>query len=239
MAIWAAIHRKPKRIVLGDSLEPLTELWKNILQAPGETASRYKGIWLGQQRDETSYFNRIRERFNAGRDPVDLLYLLCRCVKNAVRFNAQGHFTQSVDKRRLGMHPDKMRAAMFGAAETLGGRTIIRHGDWLQTVCDAGPIDFIYMDPPYFGTSAGRDHRYAASMSMEHLVAGLRSLRTRNLRYALSYDGACGEKQYGPSLPNDLMLQRFSLDAGRSSQATLNGVDARTTESLYLSSGGM
>ena len=40
---------------------------------------------------------------------------------------------------------------------------------------------------------------------------------------------------YGPALPVELGAQRLELHAGRSSQATLNGRDERTVESLYVS----
>ena len=93
------------------------------------------------------------------------------------------------------------------------------------------------MDPPYLGTSAGRDRRYAEWMTSERLIDGLRSLRTRNLRFVLSYDGTCGDKTYGPPLPEDLQMPRLFLHAGRSSQATLNGGADETIESLYLSPG--
>lgn len=237
MALWVAQHRKPRRIVLGDSLAPITQLWTAILADPRGTAARYADIWAGQEPGDPAYFNRVRERFNESRDPVDLLYLLCRCVKNAVRFNARGNFTQSVDKRRLGMRPGKMCAAIAGASELLKDRTEIRAGDWLETLADAGPDDFSYMDPPYLGTSTGRDKRYAEWMSQERLVAGLRSLNSRGVRFALSYDGMCGDKVYGPPLPDDLGMTRLHLHAGRSSQATLNGGTAETVESLYLSKG--
>ena len=237
MALWVARHRQPRRIVLGDSLAPLMRLWGAILQNPQRTAARYEEVWTGQKPGDPAYFNRVRERFNKERDPVDLLYLLCRCVKNAVRFNAKGVFTQSVDKRRLGMRPEKMRAAIEGAAELLRGRTEIRAGDWLDTLADAGPGDFVYMDPPYFGTSTGRDKRYAEWMTQERLVGGLAGLNTRGIRFALSYDGMCGEKVYGPPLPDDLGMARLHLHAGRSSQATLNGGTDETVESLYLSGG--
>lgn len=237
MALWAARHRSPRRIVLGDSLAPIMELWNAILDRPQAAAARYTEIWHGQKPGDAAYFNRVRERFNRDRDPVDLLYLLCRCVKNAVRFNAKGVFTQSVDKRRLGMHPDKMRVAIEGASALLRGRTEARAGDWLDTLADAGADDFAYMDPPYLGTSIGRDRRYAEWMTRERLVAGLRSLNARRIRFALSYDGTCGDKVYGPPLPDDLGMLRLHLHAGRSSQATLNGGTAETVESLYLSEG--
>ena len=237
MTLWTVRHRAPRRIVLGDSLAPMMTLWDAILDRPRTVSSRYGEIWNGQKPGDTAYFNRVRERFNREQDPVDLLYLLCRCVKNAVRFNARGAFTQSVDKRRLGMQPDKMRLAIEGASELLRGRTETRTGDWLDTLADAGPGDFAYMDPPYLGTSTGRDRRYAEWMARERLIAGLRSLNTRRIRFALSYDGMCGEKVYGSPLPDDLLMTHLHLYAGRSSQATLNGGTAETVESLYMSQG--
>ncbi len=237
MALWVARHRKPRRIVLGDSLVPMMHLWTAILTNPSGTAARYAEIWVGQKPGDMTYFNNVRERFNTKHDPVDLLYLLCRCVKNAVRFNAKGNFTQSVDKRRLGMQPSKMRHALESASELLRGKTEIRAGDWLETLADAGPDDFAYMDPPYLGTSIGKDRRYAEWMSQERLIAGLQSLNARAVRFALSYDGMCGDKVYGPPLPDDLGMTRLHLHAGRSSQATLNGGTSETVESLYLSQG--
>ena len=170
MSLWAARHRSPRRIVLCDLLEPLTRLWAEIIERPLGLADRYQTIWHGQAADDPDYFNRVRERFNAGGDPVELLYLLCRCVKNAVRFNARGQFTQSVDKRRLGMQPDKMRDAVAGASSLLKGRTELRSGDWLGSLHDAGPDDFIYLDPPYHGTSSGRDRRYADGLARDTLI---------------------------------------------------------------------
>ncbi|GIL38669.1 DNA adenine methylase [Roseiterribacter gracilis] len=237
MSLWAARNRAPRRIVLCDVLEPLTQLWAEIIERPFDVADRYQAIWAGQGEDDPDYFNRVRARFNANGDPVELLYLLCRCVKNAVRFNARGQFTQSVDKRRLGMRPDKMRAALTGASSLLRGRTELRSGDWLAALDDATPNDFIYLDPPYHGTSTGRDRRYADSLSRDALIDGLHALNARKLRYALSYDGLSGERSYGPPLPADLNLTQHLLHAGRSSQATLNGRSEETVESLYLTPG--
>jgi DNA adenine methylase len=237
MSLWVARNRRPRKIVIGDSLAPIAQLWRDIIAAPDRVSDRYEAIWRGQSASGMGYFNEVRERFNSDHDPVDLLYLICRCVKNAVRFNAQGRFTQSVDKRRLGMRPDKMRRELLGAAFLLRGRTEVREGDWLQTTSDASPADYIYMDPPYLGTSIGRDRRYAEWMSQERLIGGLRQFRDKGLRFGLSYDGQSGERTYGPPLPQGLGLTHLMLHAGRSTQATLNGQHAETYESLYLSHG--
>ncbi len=52
MALWTARHRKPKRIVLGDSLAPITQLWSAILADPRGTAARYAEIWAGQKPED-------------------------------------------------------------------------------------------------------------------------------------------------------------------------------------------
>jgi len=234
MAIWAARNRQPRRIVLGESCEAMAELWRAIICRPGPSSARYDAIWHGQIFGDSDYFNEIRARFNRTGDPIDLLYLLCRCVKNAVRFNRQGAFTQSVDRRRLGMRPARMAIAIAEAAMLLHGRTEIRSGDWLATVADANSADFIYLDPPYLGISEGRDRRYAEAMRAQRLIDGLSALCARRLRFALSYDGSTGGRFYGDALPAALGLMRVDLAAGRSAQATLAGRDEQTVESLYL-----
>jgi DNA adenine methylase len=235
MTLWAAHHQIARRYVIADVLHPVAHLWQSIIDEPASTAERYRRVWRGQRDGDADYFNRVRRRYNAASDPVDLLYLICRCVKNAVRFNAQGQFTQSVDRRRLGMQPDRMAAAIADAAELLRGRTEIRSGDWLATTADAGENDFIYLDPPYLGTTVGRDKRYARQLRRDQLIAGLEGLLERRLRFALSYDGMTGGRTYGPPLPDALRLSRLMLEAGRSSQATLSGRAESTIESLYLS----
>lgn len=237
MSLWVAAYRRPRKIVLADSLVHMADLWREIISRPGFVADRYEKIWLGQTDGAAGYFNEVRARYNLSGDPVDLLYLTCRCVKNAVRFNAKGNFTQSVDKRRMGMNPAKMRQSVLGASALLKDITEVRDGDWLATTNDATPNDFLYMDPPYLGTSIGRDRRYAEAMSRERLVDGIRSFRERDLRFSLSYDGQSGERVYGPPLPAELGLTQLLLHAGRSTQATLNGERAETYESLYLSHG--
>ena len=237
MTLWAAHHGMARRYVIADALEPVSDLWRMIIDAPETTAERYRRIWLGQGDGAADYFNVVRARYNAASDPVDLLYLICRCVKNAVRFNAMGKFTQSVDRRRLGAQPDRMAVAIAGAARLLRGRTEVRSGDWLATTADAGAKDFIYLDPPYHGTTVGRDKRYARQLGQDELIAGLECLLDRRARFALSYDGMTGGRAYGPPLPDTLCLSRMLLDAGRSSQATLSGRSERTVESLYLSPG--
>ncbi|MYG64032.1 MAG: DNA adenine methylase [Synechococcus sp. SB0669_bin_7] len=145
MTIYAAYHRRASRFVIGDSFEPIVRLLRAIVNEPEKTANQYKILWKGKRDENNEYFNSIRDRCNKKQHHVDLLYLICRCVKNAIRFNKSGHFTQSVDKRRLGMRPDKMLSAILGVSSILQGRVEFRVGDWLETTADARPVNFLYM----------------------------------------------------------------------------------------------
>ncbi len=223
MTIYAAHHGRADTFVVADSLEPMVALLRSIVETPDATVARYRTVWEGHRDGGPGFFNEIRERYNEDKDPIDLLYLICRCVKNAVRFNKDGKFTQSVDKRRLGMHPDKMQNAVVGVSSILRGRVRFRVGDWRDTLADAGPGDFVYMDPPYLGTSVGRDKRYHEQLAPQAPAAGLEDLRRRSVPFALSYDGMTGDRAYGPPLPGELGLTRLLLHAGTSSQATLSG----------------
>lgn len=91
------------------------------------------------------------------------------------------------------------------------------------------------MDPPYQGTTYGRDKRYAAGLDRETLIEALHGLDRRHVSYILSYDGQSGERIYGDPLPSTVDAERLAIHAGRSSQATLGGRSEVTIESLYVS----
>jgi DNA adenine methylase len=226
-----------KRFIVGDSLEPLCGIWQQIVNEPLSLSDQYAKIWHDQFPDPIAFFNGVRQQFNADRSSSKLLFLLARCVKNAVRFNPKGDFNQSPDKRRLGTKPETMKAEIEAAHRLLRGRCEVRCGDYKTILEMATPQDVVYMDPPYQGTSEGRDSRYHKGVERSDLMFALEKLNLRGVPFILSYDGACGDKTYGEALPESLSLRRVLVDAGRSSQATLNGKDTRTVESIYVSSG--
>jgi DNA adenine methylase len=235
ISLAAAYHHRATAFVLNDANVPLMRLWEQILTHPAEIAARYERIWHAQFADDDAYYNRIRDRFNATHQPEYLLFLLTRCVKAAVRYNADGAFNQSPDRRRRGTHPATMRAQIDRASALLRGGTTLRDGDYREAMADATPDDLVYLDPPYQGVGGHRDNRYIAVLTSERFIAQLRALNERVISYIVSYDGRTGNKRFGQPLPDDLGVQRIELDAGRSSQATLLGQRSVTYESLYLS----
>lgn len=231
LSLAAAAGERAEHFVVGDSLAPLAELWGAVVNRPDEIAAAYETLWR-QVGLPDPYFA-IREAFNTDREPAKLLYLLARCVKGAVRFNASGGFNQAPDRRRRGVTPDRMRRHIEGASRLLAGRAAVLSADFEMTVASAGPADLVYLDPPWQGTTTGKDRRYATGLPRERLLAALGTLQARRVPFLLSYDGKTGDRTYGEPLPASLGLRHLELDGGRSTQATLLGRSARTIESLY------
>ncbi len=220
---------------LNDGNRPLIELLERIVNHPEQTADFYESIWRDEATDHLEHFYSIRERFNATGDARLLLYLLARCVKGAVRYNSDGEFNQSPDKRRLGTHPVRMRANLLAVSGLLRGKAAFTSLDYREVFGKVTLRDVVYMDPPYQGVCNTRDHRYSSGIEFADFVAGLEELNRRGIRYLVSYDGRLGDKSYGEPLPDFLDIVLVEIEAGRSSQATLLGQEAITVESLYLS----
>jgi len=235
ITIAAAARQMAKNYLINDLNRPLAELLRLIVEFPVDTASFYEKVWNEQHGDSVEHYNRVRVEFNRTQDPRLFLYLLARCVKGSVRYNADGMFNQSPDKRRHGTLPQTMRTNIYGVSALLKNKTEFSSLDFREVLVNARKNDLVYMDPPYQGVCGERDARYFSGINHEEFVTALVELNRREISYIVSYDGRRGDKTFGVLLPDSLELTRVELDAGRSSQATLLGRDEVTYESLYLS----
>lgn len=217
---------------MNDINKPLINLWQDIIYSPQSISDKYANLWNLQ--NERTYF-KIRDEFNEKNRTDHLLYLLARCVKASIRYNAAGKFNQSPDNRRKGKNPIEMKQDILKVSKLFAGRSILTGKDYKEVLVTASSSDLIYMDPPYQGTCGNRDSRYCAGIDFQEFIAALQDLKERDISFILSYDGRTGKKIYGQHLPTELGLHRIEVDAGRSTQATLLGKEDRTYESLYLS----
>lgn len=235
LSVAAAYYQKANKFYLNDLNKPLIDLLQKIVAQPTQIADEYERLWNAQLGHERAFYDFVRDEFNKTHNPDYLLYLLARCVKASVRYNAEGAFNQSPDNRRKGRRPASMRQEIFGVAKLLRNRTTFASNDYKDILNAISPSDLIYMDPPYQGTSQSKDSRYYSGIDVDELIDFLAELNKRQVLFLLSYDGRTGDKTYGSMLPRHLKLQRFEICAGRSSQATLLGGQSKTYESLYLS----
>ena len=235
LSIAYASRQGASRFWINDAHEPLAALWGEILDRPEQLASRYAFLWNDQRGREREYYDDVRSRFNSIHDPADFLYLLARCVKASVRYNANGEFNNTPDNRRLGARPTAIRRRLLGVSGLLRGKARVTSWDYREVLRDCSDTDLVYMDPPYQGVSGSRDQRYSLSVDHDRFHDELADLTSRGVMFAVSYDGRTGTKRFGRTLPRSLGLVHLEILAGRSTQATLLGRQEVTYESLYLS----
>jgi len=235
ITIATAYHTKAECFIINDINKPLISLWEAIIHNPELVSERYHDIWHGQLGKGDEYYYNIRALFNETKQCEYLLFLLARCVKAAVRYNARGEFNQSPDKRRLGRNPLLMRRSILGASQLLRGRTQCLSLDYQDLLGFVSDDDLVYLDPPYQGTGVNGGFNYAGNVVFATFVDSLYFLNSKEIPFILSYDGRTGDRTFGNPLPTELNLVRIEINAGRSSQATLLNRNEVTHEAVYLS----
>lgn len=235
ISIASAYYFKANKFIVNDINEPLINLWDKIVNEPQTIIRDYHHIWNNQLGNEEEFYYQIRDCFNQTKEPKYLLFLLAKCVKAAVRYNAEGNFNQSPDKRRKGRLPENMRFDILNVSNLLKDKVSFYSVDYEKILDMATENDLVYMDPPYQGTAKNGGFRYMEDLNHENFVISLYKLNKRNIPFILSYDGRTDNKTYGEELPKELNLHKIEIDAGRSSIATLHSRNERTYEAVYIS----
>ena len=241
ITIAVAKQDRANHYLVNDLNTPLVAVLQSAIETPNELFSEYSKVWNEQfaySGGSVEHFYKVRNDFNNGQQTAaNMLYLLARCVKGSVRYGSGGQFNQSPDKRRYGTAPKTLKTNIMEISYYLKGKTSFMSKDYREVVDEARPDDVIYMDPPYQGVSNTRDSRYYSGIDFYNFVEALDNLNRRGIDFLVSYDGKCGDKQYGEDLPKELELQKVLLNAGLSSQSILLGKKEITYEALYVSKG--
>jgi len=239
ITIAAAAEGRAGRYYINDINAPIVQLLQAAINTPGGLINDYKEVWNKQftySGGHIEHFYHVRSCFNAGeRIPANMLYLLARCVKGSIRYGKEGNFNQSPDKRRHGTNPKNVAENALALSALLKGKTAFSSIDYKMIFQLAEPGDLLYMDPPYQGVSCARDNRYFSGVDFAEFADALKILDKKGIDYIISYDGNCGGKEYGSPLPESLRCEKFLLNAGLSTQATLLGKRDTTYEALYVS----
>lgn len=239
ISVATAYENRTNNFHINDLNGPLVRMLQFAIERPRELLDAYSKVWEEQFRygdEHVQHFYVVRERFNNGEEtPENMLYLLARCVKGAVRYGKNGKFNQSPDKRRHGTNPKTLAPNLYSISRLLNGKATFSSLDYHDVLEISQPGDLVYMDPPYQGVSNVRDNRYYAGVPFGEFAESIKILERKGVDYLISYDGECGGKEYGEELPSSLRCRKFMLNAGLSSQALLLGKKSTTFEALYIS----
>lgn len=239
VTIAVAKEDRAKQYYINDINEPIVRVLQMAINDPFALIEKYTKVWSEQFSygdGHLEHFYCVRNHFNNGEQTAEnMLYLLARCVKGSVRYGKNGNFNQSPDKRRHGTNPKNMAENISAISTMLKGKTVFSACDYREVFEMVKSGDLVYMDPPYQGVSTSRDNRYLSGLSFDEFCQSIETLNKKKIDYIISYDGECGEREYGKELPKRLHCTKYMLNAGISTQSTLLGRKNTTLESLYVS----
>ena len=224
------IQSRSKNAVCGDICKPLIEFWNLIKDNPTEIIKDYTKMWHVLQDEGYTAYYKIRDRFNANPNPSDLLFLSRTCVNGLIRFNREGKFNNSLHHTRKGINPKTLENIILQWSKCIQNYKFIIGND-TETTKLATKKDFIYLDPTYFNNIG----RYYGRIIFEDFIDYLEELDSRNIKYAFSYDGFRGKKNYMVDIPKHVYKRKILLDSGNSSfKKVIDKQNQSVKESFYM-----
>lgn len=146
----------PSSAVLGDSNVRLIDTYTAVRDHPDAVIGRIRS-WSNSS--ECYYDVRSKAFSNAISRAAQFIYLNRTCWNGLYRVNKQGQFNVP-----YGNNPDRQVLDVpnfLRVSSTLAGISL-RSGDFTETLADARPGDFVYLDPPYAGKNQNGFLRYTS-----------------------------------------------------------------------------
>ena len=224
------IRSGAREAVCGDICGPLIGLWNRIKDDPSGVAEAYATRWAMLQTNGHQVYYEIREKFNTGQDPHDLLFLSRTCVNGLIRFNRQGKFNNALHITRPGINPETMSKIIRRWSELIQKFEFVG-GHYSDTTRGITAGDFVYLDPPYFNTAG----QYYGRIIHGEFLDYLERLNSSGIKFALSFDGLRGSKEFFVDIPSSLFKRHILIDAGNSPfKKVMDREVEPVKESLYL-----
>ena len=107
---------------------------------------------------EAAYYYEVRQRFNEKHSPFDFLFLNRSCFNGVMRFNRQGGFNVPFGHKPQRFAPAYITKIVnqigWVAKQMQGKEWEFQVAPWQETLAQAAPNDFVYLNPPYIGRTA-------------------------------------------------------------------------------------
>lgn len=137
-------HLEPERALLSDANPRLIETFAAVRDAPCDVL----GVLQEHQRKHSvEYYYHVREQRlrKSTTRAAQFIYLNRTCFNGLYRVNLEGRFNVPKGSKDAVLLPDDDFLAW---SELLKGAQL-RAGDFADSIGEAGPGDFVYVDPPY------------------------------------------------------------------------------------------
>ena len=221
------------RIECSDLNGDLINLWNMIKESPDKVAEHYKALWTEMNstndiESKKQYFNRIRERYNRERNPLDFMFIMRTCTNGMPRYNRNSEFNNTFHCTRDGINPETLEEIIYDWSNELNYNNVMFYHRSYDEI-KPGKDDFCYFDPPYAATK----QIYFSNFDTDRFFEFLRGL---DCKWVLSYDGISGDVDNTYAVPEDLYDEHLYIKSGNSSFKRTIGKnsDAIVYESLYI-----
>ena len=224
---------KVENFVCSDSNNDLISLWNEIKNNPNKVSEYYKNLWneLNFDNDKErkkQYFNKVRERFNKEKSPLDFMFIMRTTTNGMPRYNKNGEFNNSFHITRNGIIPETLTNTILEWSNLLNKNNVEFRNCSYENI-KPKENDFCYLDPPYANTKG----MYYGIIDYTVFFDWIRNLPCK---YALSFDGVSGDVNNTYSVPKDIYSKHEYLLSGNSSFKRTIGKsnDSVVYESLYI-----
>lgn len=224
---------KVKNFICSDLNNDLISLWNKIKNNPYEVLGYYITLWNELNVDDDKerkkqYFNKVRERFNKEKSPLDFMFIMRTTTNGMPRYNKNGEFNNSFHITRNGIVPETLANIILEWSNLLNKNNVEFKSCSYENI-KPKENDFCYLDPPYANTKG----MYYGAIDYIIFFDWIRNLPCK---YTLSFDGVSGDVNNTYSVPNDIYSKHKYLLSGNSSfKRTIgNSNDSIVYESLYI-----
>lgn len=181
-----SINCEYDNIVANDIVTPLIDFYE-IIQRTGNVEDLIQMVRnTAIPKTDRKMYNQVRNDFNSTQNPYLFFALVASCTNNMMRFNKKLKFNQSFGKRTV---TESMIKKLRDYHRIIQKKNIIftnyDYKQFLTTMVNIGPRDFVYLDPPYLMT----EPRYWVYWSWEddlELCSMLNMLDHKNIRFVMS-----------------------------------------------------
>ena len=204
----------PSYGIAGDILTPLIELWQLVQTQPETLVDYYEETISQFNEDRNEVYSRIRDKFNASPNGLDLLILSRTCYGGVVRFTKEGTMSTPIGPHKP-ISPKTFASRVMEWRERVKNTTFFNKS-FLETMSMAEEGDLVYCDPPYLDSQA---ILYGAqSFEFAELIEQIRLCKKKKAKVALSIDGKkkSGAKTVNLEIPPELFNRELYLKGGSS-----------------------
>ncbi|RMA96909.1 DNA adenine methylase [Priestia megaterium] len=201
------------KAIASDALQPLVRIFDYVKKDPSVLIDYYREHIQDYNEDKKNNYEKIKERFNVFRDPLDFLLLTRTCYSGIIRFRKRDGYMSTPVGPHNPISPDEFEKRVMVWHHLLQETTFV-NSDYKQSMRMAGKGDLVYCDPPY--THSQTIIYGAQAFNINELFEEIQACKDRGAKVMLSINGVrrSGTEDIGVEAPQGLFEREILVNCG-------------------------